>query len=364
MKIARVQLEPCVLRKDDPQWRFARGASPATEGAIVTLIAENGAEGYGYGSATPHMGANRETLLAALHTFVPLVTGQGSFDISRIMQALDRALAGHHQAKAAIDCALHDLNAKLLGIPLYQLFGGKLHDVFPVLRILAIKTPDEMAERAVALVTAGFSHLKIKLEGDVAPDVSRVAAIRQRVGDGVHLTVDANQAYSAKDAITALNRMAEYAIDVAEQPVGADDFAGLRLVTQSVPMKVEADESAASVDAVFRLVTERIVNSVSLKIPKLGGLRQTLAAANICAAGQVAFRMGAAVGSRLLAAHALHVAAALPGAHYACELGEFARLLDDPFTGVEIEDGCLRVPDLPGCGAIPRRDQAKAAVAS
>ncbi len=363
MKVARVQLEPCVLRKDDPHWRFARGASPVTEGVIVTLVAEGGVEGYGYASATAHMGANRETLLAALNTFVPLVGGHDSFDVIRILQALDGALDGHHQAKAAIDCALHDLNAKLLSVPLYQLFGGKLRDTLPVLRIMAIKAPDEMAERAAKLVDAGYGYLKIKLEGDVTRDVARVAAVRRRAGDGVHLTVDANQAYTTKDAITALNRMAEYGIEIAEQPVAADDFAGLKLVTGAVPMTVEADESACSVDAVYRLVSERIVDSVSLKIPKLGGLRATMAAASICAAGQISFRMGAAVGSRLLAAHALHVAAALTGPGYACELGEFARLLDDPFTGIEIEAGRLKVSDVPGCGAVPR-PETRAALAS
>jgi L-alanine-DL-glutamate epimerase-like enolase superfamily enzyme len=362
MKIAGVRLEPCVLRKHDPNWRFARGASPITEGVIVTIRNEDGTEGYGYASATPHMGATRDTLLAALNAFTPLVSAQDSFDLTRIMQRLDRELAGQAQAKAAIDCALHDLNAKLLGVPLYQLFGGKLRDALPILRILAIKTPVEMATQAETLVNAGYHHLKIKVEGDVAQDVARVAAIRERVGNSVHLTVDANQAYTVKDAVAALNRMAVHNIELAEQPVAASDFAGLKLVTDCVDVTVEADESADSMDAVFRLVSDRIVDSISLKIPKLGGLRNTLAAAQICEAGQVACRMGAAVGSRLLSAHALHVAAALPVSHYACELGEFDRLSDDPFTGIEIESGCLKVPNIPGCGATPR-PAAKAALA-
>jgi L-alanine-DL-glutamate epimerase-like enolase superfamily enzyme len=363
MKIAEVRLEPCVLRKHDPNWRFARGASPVTEGVIVTLTGDDGTEAYGYASATPHMGATRDTLLAALNAFVPLISGQDSFDLTLIMQRLNRVLAGQPQAKAAVDCALHDLNAKLLGVPLYQLFGGKLRDSLPILRILAIKTPADMALQAETLVNAGYHHLKIKVEGDVVEDVARVAAVRERVGAAVHLTIDANQAYTVKDAISALNRMAVHNIDLAEQPVAASDFAGLKVVTDSVDIAVEADESADSIDAVFRLVSERIVDSVSLKIPKLGGLRNTLAAAQICEAGQVACRMGAAVGSRLLSAHALHFAAALPVSHYACELGEFDRLSDDPFTGIEIESGCLRIPDIPGCGVVPRRDEAKAALA-
>jgi L-alanine-DL-glutamate epimerase-like enolase superfamily enzyme len=362
MKIARVLLEPCVLRKQDPAWRFARGASPVTEGVIVTLRAENGTDGYGYASATPHMGATRETLIAALDRFAPLVSGRESFELTSIMETLDRSLAGHHQAKAAIDCAVHDLNARLLGIPLYQLFGGKLRESLPILRILAIKSPDEMAAQAERLVAAGYSYLKIKVEGDVAHDVARVAAIRRRVGDAVHLTVDANQSWSVKNAISALNQMAEHRIDLAEQPVAANDFTGLKLVTDSVPVTIEADESADSVDAVFRLVSGRIVDSISLKIPKLGGLRNTLAAARICEAGQVSCRMGAAVGSRLLSAHAMHLVCALPNSGYACELGEFDRLLDDPFEGMEIESGALKLPELPGCGVTPRLDHPKAAL--
>src|SRR5579864_892922 len=201
MKIARAELKPCVLRKVDPQWRFALGANPTTEGVVVTLTGENGAQGFGYGSSTPHMGATRETLTAALTHFVPVITGRDSFAVEEILQALDNAIAGQNQAKAAIDCALHDLNARLLDVPLHQLFGGKLRDSVPILRILAIKAPDAMADQAQKLVEAGYSYIKIKVEGDVAEDLARVKAIRRRVGDAIHLTVDANQSYSVKDAI-------------------------------------------------------------------------------------------------------------------------------------------------------------------
>ena len=70
---------------------------------------------------------------------------------------------------------------------------------------------------------------------------------------------------------------------------------------------------------------ERVVDAVSLKIPKLGGLRNTIAAAHICEAGAIKYRLGAAVGSCLLAAHGMHLAAALPGVDYACELAEHAQ---------------------------------------
>ena len=350
MKIRDFIVHPSSMRKDDPTWKFALGASPVTEGAILQLVAEDGTEGFGYASATAHMGSIPKGLEAELEWLKPAVVGAEADNIEMILAALDRRLRNAPQAKAAIDCALHEMKARRLGIPLYQLFGGKVRDRVSILRILAIKTPEEMAKQAQKLVDQGYRYLKIKVHGEVAEDVARVRAIRKQVGDDVHLTIDANQAYSVKDAIIAISRMSEFNIDLVEQPVDADDFNGLALVTRTVPVTVEADEAAGSLSEIYRLVTERAVDAVSLKIPKLGGLRNTVAAARMCEQAGVAYRLGAAVGPRLLSAHAVNIACALPGVHYACELGEFARLLDDRFTGIEITQGELLLPGKPGSG--------------
>ena len=347
------------MRKEDPTWKFALGASPTTEGKFVRLVTEDGLEAFGYASATPHMGAIGPALEGQLEYLKASVVGKDSGNIEAILVGLDRAMRGAPQAKAGIDCALHDLLAQRLGVPLCQLFGGPVRDRVPILRILAIKTPAEMAVQAQKLVDKGYTYLKIKVHGEVAEDVARVAAIRKQVGEEVHLTIDANQSYAPKDAITALTRMGDYNIDLAEQPVSADDFEGLKLVTQSVPITIEADEAAGSLQEIYRLVKERAVDAVSLKIPKLGGLRNTLAAARICEAGGVKYRLGAAVGSRLLSAHAIHLACALRDVDYACELGEFDRLLDDSFEGIEIKDGFLHLPKGAGSGVTWKKSKAK-----
>jgi L-alanine-DL-glutamate epimerase-like enolase superfamily enzyme len=348
--IREYESHPNVMRKEDPTWKFALGASPVTEGCILRIVDEQGYEGFGYASATPHMGAIKTGLDAELAYLRPHVIERDADDIGAIGASLDRALRGAPQAKAAIDCALHDLLARRLGVPLHQLFGGKVRDSVPILRILAIKTPQDMAAQAQKLVDQGYRYLKIKVHGDVQEDVARVAAIRGQVGDDVHLTIDANQSYSAKNAIIAINRMADFNIDLVEQPVPADDFEGLSLVTRTVPVTVEADEAAGSLAEIYQLVTRRAVDAVSLKIPKLGGFRNTIAAARLCEQAGIAYRLGAAVGPRLLSAHAVHLACALPGVKYACELGEFARLLDDRFEGIEIVEGELRLPREAGSG--------------
>src|SRR5215813_12124269 len=354
MIIREFEITPCTMRKEDPTWRFALAASPVTDGQILRLATDDGHEGFGYASATPHMGSTKETLKAELELFRSVVVGKDPAAVEAILLALDKTLHGAPQAKAAIDCAVHELNAAALGVPLHALFGGQVRDSVPILRILAIKTPAEMATAAQKLVDKGYRYLKIKVHGEVEEDVARVAAIRKQVGDDVHLTIDANQSYTPKDAIAALNRMAEHRIDLCEQPVDADDIEGLALVTRTAPVTVEADEAAGSLREVFELVSRRAVDAVSLKIPKLGGLRNTLAAARLCEAAHVKYRLGAAVGSRLLAAQALHLACALPGMDYACELGEFDRLLDDPFDGIEVEDGMLRLPQGSGSGVYLR----------
>jgi L-Ala-D/L-Glu epimerase len=353
MIVESADFQPCEMPLEDKSWRFALGTASTSRGWIVSLRGEGGHAGYGYANASPHMGSTFESLPMELELFRPHVIGKDAFAIEAILQELDHALRGGHQAKAGIDCALHDLCARALALPLYDLLGGKLRAGVPVLRIVAIKTPHEMAGEAGKLADQGYRYFKIKVHGEVAADVARVKAIRERVGPLAHLTVDANQSYAPKDAISAINQMAPFGIDLVEQPVARSDLKGLALVTRSVPVTIEADEAAGTVEEIMTLVGDRIVDAVSLKIPKLGGLRNALAAARICEAGNVKYRLGAHVGTRLVNAHAIHLAAALPRLDYACELGEFSRMYDDPFAGIEVVDGMLAVPDRPGCGVEP-----------
>jgi L-Ala-D/L-Glu epimerase len=251
--------------------------------------------------------------------------------------------------------ALHDLAARALGVPVYQLIGGLVRESIPVLRIVALKEPDEMALNAQKLVDQGYRYLKVKIGGEPGKDVARVAAIRQQVGPDVHVTLDANQSYAPKEAIRVIRRLEPYDIDLVEQPVRADDFDGLAQVTRAVDTPIEADESAKSLTDVFRLLQMRAADSISIKLMKLGGIRNAKLAAGMCQATGVRCRVGAAVGSRIVNAACMHYIASTPNVGYACEVGEFARLLNDPAEGLEIDGGVLRVPHGPGLGVTVRQ---------
>jgi L-alanine-DL-glutamate epimerase-like enolase superfamily enzyme len=155
-----------------------------------------------------------------------------------------------------------------------------------------------MAEKAKALVDEGYRALKLKVAGDIAEDVARVREVRKAVGDKVRLVVDPNMSYLAKDAIAFVTRVGELNVDMVEQPVRESDLEGLAQITRSVSIAVEADESAFSPASTFQLAAHRIVDAVSMKVTKMGGLRNVLAVARICEAGQLGCRMGATVGSR------------------------------------------------------------------
>ena len=350
MKITHASVKPCIQGLADPQWKFARAQVPRLEGAVLQLQDEDGHTGLGYVHAIPAISTHGAGAIAALEFLAPRLVGRRADDIAAVMEEVDATLAFNPTVKAGIDMALHDLLARRLGIPVHMLLGGRQRDSVALARIVPIKSPADMAARAAALANEGYTQLKLKLSGDTGMDVARVAEVRQAVGAGVRLTIDPNQSYSAKQMMRAYAQMERHDLSLIEQPVPADDWAGLALLTRSLPVDIEADESAQTLGDVFRLVSDRAVDVVNLKITKLGGLRRFMQAVHLCEAAQIGCRMGAAFGPSLMQSMSLQAACVIHRLPHACELAEHLQLLDDPFTGLAIESGRMSLPDGPGCG--------------
>ncbi len=350
MRIASATLAACTQALSDPEWKFARSQVPSLEGWVLRLEDEEGHQGLGYCHAIPAISTHGAGARAGLELLAPRLVGRSPADHAAIMEEIDTVLAYQPTVKAAIDMALHDLLARRLGVPMHVLMGGKLRDRVPLSRILPIKAPREMATLAGQLAAEGYRQLKLKLAGDIDTDVRRIAEVRSAVGAQVALTLDPNQSYDAKRLIRIFARMEPHDVSLIEQPVPAADFAGLALLTRTLPVAIEADESAQTVRDVFRLVSERAVDVINLKITNLGGIRRFLQAMRICEAGEVGCRMGAAFGPALLQATSLQAACVIRHLPYACELSEHLHLRDDPFTPLPVEDGCLLLPAGAGCG--------------
>ena len=352
MNIVSATVQPCSQALSDPSWKFARATVPRLDGWTVVLEDGNGVRGLGYAHAIPAITDVGGGVRAALDFLLPLLPGQDPAALRQIMTEVDGRIAFANSAKAAIDMALHDLLARQLKIPLHVLLGGAVREHVAQARILPIKPPAEMAAHAATLALQGYRQLKLKLSGDSAVDIARVAEVRAAAGPDVVLTLDPNQSYGAKQMMAAFARMERQDIALIEQPLPASDWTGMKLLTDTLPVAIEADESAATLDDVLRLVSGRVVDVINLKVAKLGGLRKFAAAVAICEAGHVGCRVGATFGPALLQAHALQAAACVASLPFGCELGEHLHLCDDPFTALPVVDGMIALPDGAGCGVV------------
>ena len=352
MKIVDFVVHDCSQPLRDPEWKFARATVPRLEGLLLILRDDAGHQGLGYAHAIAAISTHGAGARASLDWLAPLVVGRDPRELGPIVDDIDARLAFNASVKAAVDMALHDLLAHQLGVPLHVLLGGAYRSSIALARILAIKSPAEMGARAAQLVQEGYGQLKLKLSGDTALDVQRVASVRDAAGPATVLTLDPNQSYSAKQMMAAFARMERHDIALNEQPVPAADWAGLELLTRSLPTRIEADESAQTLHDVQRLAAGRVVDIVNLKITKFGGLRRFVEAVRLCEAAGLECRVGAAFGPALLQAAAAHGASVVRALPLACELAEHEHLLDDPFTPLPVRDGRLAVPTGPGCGIV------------
>ena len=356
MKIKEYKLERVSLPSADPSWRISGMALPTYDGVIITLTAEDGTKGEGYGFPFAPLGETLGGCYNALEIMCRKIAGRDAMTIQANMSVVRKAIPGNNAAKAGMDCALHDLVARILKVPLYQLLGGKTRSHIPLLRILTLKSPNDMRDKAVELAKEGYRYLKLKLAGVVDDDVERVRVVREGVGKDVFLSVDPNMAYLTKDAINFSRRVENFNISMIEQPVNHANGLALEHVTRATAISIEADESATTVEQVLDLAARRSVDGINLKLPRSGGILNTMTMAHICDVAGLECRLGANVGTRLLTAHAVHVGATLTNLDYACELAEFERLKDDPYEGLTVVDGDIIVPDDIASGVRRRAD--------
>jgi L-alanine-DL-glutamate epimerase-like enolase superfamily enzyme len=266
------------------------------------------------------------------------------------MTALHRAVPGYLRHKAAIEIALYDLMGKIFNVSLSTLLGGTGRELIPVLRMLALGSPQEMAETAVKFIEQGYRHLKVKLGTDPSGDLDRFKTVRSAVGSDVTLTVDFNGAYDSVKAIKVIARLAELGLAMVEQPVPGTDREGMAAVTRAVNTVVLADQGVQSAVEVFQVAQEKLAKAVSIKLLKFGGLKESVAAARVCEAGALISHVGGTASSRLVDAAQTHFISATSSVVTPSEVGEFDALDGDLVEGLEVIDGNVRVPTGPGLG--------------
>jgi L-alanine-DL-glutamate epimerase-like enolase superfamily enzyme len=351
MKIEKLTFMPHRLKRRG-RWQTASYSADFVDVFYLKIQTDDGLTGIGASSVVPNR--RSDPFMAGLETVKgaakDLFIGRDPLQISPLTDALHRAVPGYKRHKAGLELALYDLMGRAFNVPLSTLLGGKTRDLIPVLRMLSMGSPAEMAETALKFVEQGYRHLKVKLGTDPATDHERFKNVRRAVGSQVTLTADFNGAYDAPTAIRVIGTLVPQGLSMVEQPVPGTDLSGMAAVTRAVEPVVLADQGVESSEEILQVAGAKAAKAVSLKLLKFGGLQKSLAATRVCEAAGLICHVGGMATSSLIDAVQAHWISATPSVVMPCEVGEFEALEGDWVEGLEVIDGNLRVPTGPGLG--------------
>jgi L-alanine-DL-glutamate epimerase-like enolase superfamily enzyme len=313
---------------------IARSSQDTAE-VVYVEIEHEGQTGYGEATPIERYDQTAESALAYIEEHGDKL-GDDPWALEEIESRLP---AEQPAARAAIDAALHDLQGKLAGIPVWRLLGLRRAGP-PTSWTIWLGGPDDMARRAEA-VGDRFRRLKLKLGGGDGLDVERVRAVRGVTE--LPLMVDVNEWWSLDEAFEALPRLAELGVEYCEQPLRAADPDGPTLKERS-PLAIYVDEDchvAADVPA----CAER-AHGVNIKLAKSGGIREAIRIAHVARALGLGVMLGCMNESGLAIAAGAQVASLCDHV----DLDGNLLLRHDPWPGVELVDGVQLPSESPGLG--------------
>ena len=191
---------------------------------------------------------------------------------------------------SAVDCALWDLKAKILDVPLVTLLG-KVRDSAAIYGSggFTSYSDQQLADQLAGWVEQGIGSVKMKIGRDARRDLDRVQVARRAIGDGPELYVDANGAYSRKQALSQAKIFTEFNVRWFEEPVSSDDLEGLHLIRDRAPaiMDIAAGEYGYDIFYFRRMLNAGAVDVQQADITRCGGVTGFLQVAALCQAHNV-----------------------------------------------------------------------------
>ena len=298
----------------------ALAARRSTTNVYVRVTLEDGSVGFGEGVPREYVtGETIEGAVAAIaERYAPLVLGavvRQAPDVPGFVDDAAEMVAPLEPAAwCALELAMLDAFGQHFGCSVSQWLGSrqpaaKLRYDF----IVPFAGQRTLGVLGLLIRVAGFHQVKVKVGQDVEAAVRGLSTLRRMLGGGVDLRVDANCAWTSEQALAAIARLRPFGISGVEQPVAADDVAGLRRVTHAVPESIIVDESLCSVADAQRLIDAGACNAFNIRVSKCGGLRNSARIARMAEDAGLACVVGAQVGeSGILSAAGRHLAASLP----------------------------------------------------
>jgi len=355
LRITEVAIFRIDLPLADPFQHATSGSVTALQEVVAAVRTDAGIVGYGEvrGNCTYVTGDTPERLVGVASHLAPLLIGEPLEEIAPLVHRIERAVVGNSGAKALLDIALHDAAARARGVSVATLLGGRMHDRLPTDAGIAFGPPEAADEETRRYVRQGYRLIKFRVGLGFRQDEARLAAIRGAIddelgGEEVTLAADANGVWQPKETVEYLRRWEKYRLGWIEQPVGHEDFEGMRFVRENVGIPVMADESAKGPREVLRLVEMRAVDLLHFKLIKAGGFVPLRTVMGIAEAAGIPYMIGGMDDGMLASAAAVQAAAASRARWF--EVHGWKRVKTQPYRGLEMEGGTMIVPPAPGLG--------------
>ena len=352
MKITRFELFPVRIPLKAP---FVTSLGALSEVESVVLRATTGDGLVGWGECNPFWSINGETqetcLVVGKHLAKALI-GHDATDIEGAHRVMDRLIFGNNSIKSAFDIALHDIAAQASGKPLHQFLGGAHNRQLITDYTVSLGSAEKMAAGAEDIVRNGFTVIKVKLGGTAEEDIARVRAIREAIGNGVPLRIDANQGWTPEVAIQVLNALAPFNIQHCEEPIPRWQFMEMHRVREASPIPIMADESCCDHHDAERLIALGACQRFNIKLGKSGGLFKAQKIIALAGKTGMEVQIGGFLESRLAWTAAAHLALTSPAVRY-CDMDTPLMFTTDPVVGgiTYGTGGAIRIPSTPGLGA-------------
>jgi L-alanine-DL-glutamate epimerase-like enolase superfamily enzyme len=366
MKITKLECIPYTKPSKGPQHRAIpsraqqRPVPPGPRAVLLKMYTDEGIMGIGDAgmASLGYAGDTVDSIIGYLKIVGPaLLLGSDPMKIELLVARMDKIAKYSRQAMAIVDCALHDIAGKKLGVPVYQILGGRSIEKSPMGMIVTTKIPEEAAQKSVDALKAGFHSIKLKVgalsQTTVEEDLANLEAIREAVGYGPRIGIDANGEWEYYQALQALKKMEKFDLCMAEQPVPWKEIDNLARLRQKVGIPIAADESATDLTHLLRIIEIDAADILFLKLAKVGGIKQAQKWSAVARAAGLPIMCGALPSSAFETAWQVHFLVSDEWAtHMEHEnLGVTGPMTDDIAKNPpRVENGYMYPPEGPGLG--------------
>ncbi len=338
---------------------------------LVCVKTEDGKRGWGEATVLAQWGGDfgryyGETPATVMHVINellwPVLADGNPSDHQLLYAQMNAAVRGHPYAKLAVDAAILDVVAQDAGVPVYELLGGRRRTKVPIAHSIGLMPVGEAVEEARAVVAEGMTTIKLKVGEDLGRDLDLIRTVEDAVGNDAELALDANQGWGPVSvAQRILAQLRGFKLRYVEQPVSG--ITSMAQLTRRVDVPLMVDESIWTAYDMAEIARQEAAPLASLYTTKAGGLHLAMQADAVALANGIATNVNGSDETGIGTLANVHLACAMASLGEACVIPVSglqgnrptqvagATYTDDVLASPLIfEDGCVRVPTVPGWG--------------